>query len=591
MHRRGQSRLKTGWAIALVTVIILLPPIIFEKYTYVLYLTGNPNFFNYSGSRLWFDIIWFAVGGILSAIIVGREKRESLIPPLLSAVLFICTVNITPFCQMRECYVGSPDGLAPLRDVLLFGALGIIASASLLRQWYRKESRSKLDIPFQLSVVALTGFALSFFPIAHIMAGVSAPYPLNYLQWFLAGAPAGLTGSMLIFSRSNIHGDSIKILSGISGVLLALILSINLPCDDCSGYPVSALSIVLLAAAFTVPCILLGGKITGMQRNSIPLTRFYRRAPSVVVSVSICSAIIMLLAFYFVSNYQASVVNEFPRVTNTSFSAFEVGRAFVYSGGYYTVPRVTSGAVGINVSFGNTTINQAKFPDDFLAAGIGDQSPNCCKDGLDLAYRADVIQFANGTEALLARAWWACDTNMACGGYSWQQLLHLYMVDLPEDTLSNWVGLEMNWTSPTNVQWFYRISYVSNQSSGPWIVFSSFTPPAIENHYWDAGLFYVGAGNLPAGYAYFYQFGVSSAYPITDQSWHIFVQCPEIILNESWMCISSADYISGAHSFWKVLYTFGENYPGTNFSYLGNREVEFFYSTTEKSPSDGTPMW
>ena len=95
------------------------------------------------------------------------------------------------------------------------------------------------------------------------------------------------------------------------------------------------------------------------------------------------------------------------------------------SAGYLAIPRVVSQSVGINVSLGNTTISQNEYPNDFLAAGVGDESPNCCKDGLDLAYRADVIEFSNGTEAVLARAWWACDYIMACGGYSWRQLLHL----------------------------------------------------------------------------------------------------------------------------------------------------------------------
>ena len=108
-------------------------------------------------------------------------------------------------------------------------------------------------------------------------------------------------------------------------------------------------------------------------------------------------------------------------------------------------------------------------------------------------------------------------------------------------------------------------------------------------HYWDAGSFYVGALNPPNGYAYFYQFGVSSAYPIADVDWHVFMQCPEISLNGSWSCISKAAFISGDHSFWKVIYTFGSDYPGTNFSYLGNYKVEFYYSG--KSPSDSTPMW
>ena len=184
-------------------------------------------------------------------------------------------------------------------------------------------------------------------------------------------------------------------------------------------------------------------------------------------------AIILLLSLFFTGNYQLSVVNGFSGVSNSTFSPLEVGHTFVYSGGYLAIPRVVSQSVGINVSLGNTTISQNEYPNDFLAAGVGDQSPNCCKDGFDLAYRADVIEFSNGTEAVLARAWWACDYIMACGGYSWQQLLHLGSLDLPAGALSNWIELQMNWTNSQDIQWFYRIHHASNESVTPWILYSS----------------------------------------------------------------------------------------------------------------------
>ena len=100
--------------------------------------------------------------------------------------------------------------------------------------------------------------------------------------------------------------------------------------------------------------------------------------------------------------------------------------------------------------------------------------------------------------------------------------------------------------------------------------------------------FYVGEGNHPAGYAFFYQFGISSAYPIKG-NWSVFVQCPNIGLNQTRECIPSARYINGSHSFWKVLYTFGETYQGMAYSYLGNDSVVFYYSG--KSPSDRSLIW
>ncbi len=196
--------------------------------------------------------------------------------------------------------------------------------------------------------------------------------------------------------------------------------------------------------------------------------------------------------------------------------------------------------------------------------------------------------FSNGTEALLARVWWACDENIACSGYSWQQLLHYGSVQLPQNTLSNFVELEMNWTAFGNIQWLYRV-HMSNGSTSPWRTYSVFVPPTIQNHYFNAGMYYVGEGNHPTGYAYFYQFGVSSAYTIKSNRWNVVMQCPKLVINGSWACLPKAAFISGAHSFWKVLYTFGESYTGLSFRYLGNYTVDLYYSGS--SPRDATALW
>lgn len=556
------------------TVVVATPPIIFEKVTYYYYAIGAPAFGFYSGHRFWFDIIWFCVVGAISALITGRNTKLAIVPPLLGSLIFTVFVYLPPLCAVKECYVSSPDGLAPLRDFLLFGSLATITSAASLKSW-QNEKKSRADTPFQLGITMLAGFALSFFPVVHIFAGVSADYPLNYLQWFLAGAPAGLAGSMWLLHRGTLHGILPLLFSGLSGVLLAIALCTELPCGDCGDYSVQITSVLLLALAFSLPAVFI----------EIKWRSCASRIPGVITTITIVLTISLLLSLSFTGDYQMSVVNGFSGVSNSSYSALETGRAFVYSGGYLNTRRVTSDSVGVNVSFGNTTISQ--YPDNFLAAGLGDQSPNCCKDGLDLAYRADVVEFSNGSEAVLARAWWACDYIVACGGYSWQEMLFLGSQSLPNGALQNWVELQMNWTSTPTVEWFYRIHYLNNASSTPWILFSSFVPPVIQNHYWDAGLF--GAGNFPIGYALFYQFGVSSAYPITSTNWQVLINCPNIVLNGTRNCISSASYVNGWHSFWKILWTFGETYKGMTFSYRGGHEVEFYYSG--QSPPDETVIW
>jgi hypothetical protein len=67
-----------------------------------------------------------------------------------------------------------------------------------------------------------------------------------------------------------------------------------------------------------------------------------------------------------------------------------------------------------------------------MSAGVGVQSPNCCKDGLDYGYRADVMLAGDGKRYLGARAWETCDQNVACSGLLWQSKIHEELVPLPE---------------------------------------------------------------------------------------------------------------------------------------------------------------
>lgn len=570
-------------------VLILLPPVLFEKYTYFLYATLSPNFFAYSGRRLWFDIIWFVASGAACALIIGRKKWISLIVPAAASASFILVLYVEPFCTPQECYISSTDGLGFLRDFFFFASLGVLACSGVLSSKLRfsnSQRERKIQRIYIFVLATLLGYALSFFPLVHIFAGVSVPFPLNYVQWFLACAVPGFAGAFLASERvknGNLPASGLYcFLAGLSGIIFGIILDFTIPCEACSGYSASFGSILVVCAVFSLLGLVLGEKLATLRYSG---KKIY---PSIAMGVIIPGTILMLFVFFFSTNYQMSVVNSMgPGVTNASFSPLEVGSSFVYSGGYLNTVQWRVPAVGVSVNFGNSSISTDSS--NFLAAGVGDQSPNCCKDGLDLAYRADAVLFTNGTEALLARAWWACDVNMACGGYSWQQLLHIGVFYLPRRTLSNWVDLQMNWTSPTEVGWYYRVHYSINGSVTPWILYSSFTPPKIENHYFDAGLLFVGSGNRPNDDAFFYQFGVSSARIINSNSWNIMMRCPDLIENGTWTCLQHASFIGGQYGFWKVLYTFGKSYGGLNFNYLGNYTVRFYYSGS--SPNDETVIW
>jgi hypothetical protein len=120
-------------------------------------------------------------------------------------------------------------------------------------------------------------------------------------------------------------------------------------------------------------------------------------------------------------------------------------------------------------------------------------------------------------------------------------------------------------------------------------MFAAFSPPPDQNHSFDVGVYPGGLLNPPAGEVYFYQFGVSSAYPVTSSTWKATMTCPTTEDDGAFSCIPAASYISGFHSYWKVIYSFGRDYEGLSFEYLGNYTVVFEY--IGKSPSDSTPIW
>jgi hypothetical protein len=578
-HLKSAERYRLIIGFVGATLLCYLPPLIFEEYTYYLYTLRTPEFFTFSGNRIWFDIGWFAASGAISALILGRKRWYSVVPPLFASAAFVASVYVEPLCFRSECYISSTDGLGPIRDFLLFASLGFLAAnAAISNELFSSLAKNQWKSGvYALITSSLFGYALSFFPLMHIYAGVTTSYPFNLVQWFLAGAPPAFVGAYWAIGRGP-RRVWFGFLCGISSVLLGMTLALDVPCSVCTGYAESVSSVLILGFTFALIGAFLGRVLSDSSRS----LSIGAHMIAVVVGISV----LLMWGIFLGANYQMSVVNNIGAVDYNSFSALEVGHSFVYSGGYLNIPRVTTKALGISVSFGNTSISSSNS--NFLAAGVGVQSPNCCKDGLDLAYRVDAILFSNGTEALLARAWWACDENAACTGYSWQQLLHYGSVQLPQGTLSHLVDLEMNWTATGNVEWLYRIHF-ANGTTGSWNSYDIFKPPSIQNHYFDAGLLYVGPGNPPHDYAYFYQFGVSSAYPIESNDWNVLMQCPKLVINGTWTCVPSADFISGVHSFWKVLYTFGENYPGVSFRYEGNYTVSFGYSG--QSPSDGTVIW
>src|SRR5207244_7940598 len=74
-----------------------------------------------------------------------------------------------------------------------------------------------------------------------------------------------------------------------------------------------------------------------------------------------------------------------------------------YAGAYHDQHYFPSKRVDVGLDLGHFD-SSLMVKGDFVLAGIGAQSPNCCKHGLDYGYRADILYVADGTRYLVARA-------------------------------------------------------------------------------------------------------------------------------------------------------------------------------------------
>ena len=231
---------------------------------------------------------------------------------------------------------------------------------------------------------------------------------------------------------------------------------------------------------------------------------------------------------------------------------------YPYVAGYYNSTQYRICCVQIGVNFTKVDL-KALAPNNFLMAGMGVQSPNCCIDGWDFGWRADLFVLPNGTRVVSGSTWETCDGNANCGGIFWEHLrYHTQRIINPTD-ISTSVYLRMMWQydQPNwHADWYY------NYTGQPWTKFGSFVPDFREGHYFDIGV--VGVGNYPSAYAFFYQFGVASKIPVPG--WSVQLLYPSFVHPDgSWRLMERANIIQGWHSYWKANYRWGrEPYYGVS---------------------------
>lgn len=231
---------------------------------------------------------------------------------------------------------------------------------------------------------------------------------------------------------------------------------------------------------------------------------------------------------------------------------------------------------------GSNNKDNASNIGDVVIAGMGAQSPNCCKDGLDYGYRADVLFTNNGATYLVARAWETCDQNAACSGFPWRSIMHESVVPIKDNYIpKSSLDIAMEWAKDgRTANWYYRT--MDNQG---WIKYSSFTAPLIENLYFNLGVSsindFLPTKNRLINSLYedvnFFQVGIATSSPADGSSafagGKVVFECPAYYDNKGdgeKHCFSNMAAVPSGNSYWKVLWGWGGEQPDTSSIQIDN---------------------
>jgi len=574
--------------VALLAFFPWAPAYLFERANF--WFGQNNNvfwYYQFSGLRLEADVVSFALGGMLVAYLL--RPRWAVIQVFVSAALvyvlfyLACPTYMAGPIWRSECYSLGPDDLAGVRLCTMmfsFGALPAIVRAS-----YKEDRLNRRLRPWIAIIGAfVTSVATAWFPLTAWFSGVTYLAPLVLFQ---AALLFGVSEIAVGIQAAKISRSIL--VAAISGVTSALLLSgflWPLLCPSCDR---SLLFLIIPSWGFFA---LIGGVLelglprklsAGFLRHFNPRLVDIRR---VGIAVVLFFSLWTLVAFGF---WNASVLYS----TNISPEPGQLTLGtptYPYVGGYYNSTGYRICCVQIGVSF--TKVNlKALDPNNFLMAGMGVQSPNCCIDGWDFGWRADLFVLPSGTLIVSGSTWETCDGNANCGGVIWQHLRYHAQQIINPANLSTLVYLRMMWQYEQqnwHADWFY------NYTGQSWTKFGSFVPDFREGHYFDLGA--VGAGNYPFLQALFYQFGVASKTPVPG--WSVQLLYPSFIdPYGSWKLMERANIIQGWHSFWKGSYRWGgEPYNGVsaqanaNYQTLPVGILQLTYSGTGTLP-DKSILW
>ncbi len=532
-----------------------LPPVLFEKIDFSFHLNHQPAlYYDLTGYRLPVDMASFALGGIIAAYL--WRPRWATLQIALNAIIVgslfyaACPVYGPGGVWQPECYTTGPDGLLGLRltgIMFCFGVLPVIVKAASESNSLDRSIRTALGI---LSGPILT-IVMAYIPISSWFSGVTyLPAFLIFQTVVLVGIPQIATG--ILASRI---GRSLKI-GVVSGSVSLLFVSGAFWTPECPGCDRSILFILLpLWAVFA-----LVGSITEL---GLPTWTSWPTFPSWLNRVSLKDVqrvgltlvIMVCVTTPIASNLWDSSVLYATSLSPTPGNLILGQPYYPYVGGYYNSSqyRICCVEIGVNISMTNPSL---LAPNNFLMAGMGIQSPNCCVDGWDFGWRADVFLMPNASLILSASSWETCDGNANCGGYIWEHLWYHSQVNLGSKPLSSIIYLRMDWEpmmvggeTRAEVNWYY------NTTGIPWTLFGSYLPDPRLGTYFDIGLSGGPASTIPEGSALLSQFGVASKIPVSG--WTAVLTDPSFKYQGTWRIMEHANVVQGDYSYWKVRYRWG----------------------------------
>lgn len=571
-----------------------LPPVLFEKIDFSFHLNHQIDwYYNLSGNRLLVDLASFAVWGIVAAYLLRPRwavLQIGLNALLVWVLLYVACPTYAPGGLWQpECYYPGPDGLVGLRlsgIMFCYGALPILVKAA--------EKRGVLDQRIRPALAVLSGIILSvvmiWFPLSAWFSGVTyLPLFVAFQTVLLIGVPQIATG--ILAARI---GRSLKI-GATAGIFSLLFTSTIFWTPECPGCDRSLLYVLVplwgifaLAGGITelgLPSKLQLPKLSGLL-GTIRIEDVQRVGLALVLTV--CLWTLVAHNLWDPSILYASSISSSP-------GELTLGQPFYpYVGGYYnsTQYRICCVEIGVSISMTNPRL---LAPDNFLMAGMGVQSPNCCVDGWDFGWRADVFLLPNSSLIVSGSSWETCDGNGNCGGYIWEHLWYHSQITLKPQNISTPIYLQMKW-EPVTVDGLPRsmVNWYYNTTGVPWTQFGSYLPDRRLGTYFDIGLSGGPASEIPQGSAFLYQFGVATKLPVPGWSATLFY--PSFQYQGSWRTMERANLVQGDFSYWKVNYRWGGRpYPGVTVranltdSTLPAGVVKFSY--TGGAMRDFTPLW